>query len=45
MNQRHFGGKRGSRRHSTSSFSVNVVVAEKKSQRLEVLSFCDPETA
>ena len=28
MNPRHFGGKRGSRRHSTTSFSENVVVAE-----------------
>ena len=27
MNQRHFGAKRGSRRHSTASFSENVVVA------------------
>ena len=28
MNQRHFGGKRGSLRHSTTRFSKNVVVAK-----------------
>ena len=28
MNQPHFGGKRGSRRHSTTGFSKNVVVAK-----------------
>ena len=28
MNQRRFGGKSGSRRHSTTSFSENVEVAE-----------------
>ena len=36
-------GKRGSRRHSTTSFSKNVEVAEKSYQMLEVLSFCDRE--
>ena len=39
-NQRHFGGKRDSRRHSTRSFSENVVVAGTSYQVLEVLSFC-----
>ena len=34
-------GKRGSRRHSTRSFSENVEVAETSYQMLEVLSFCD----
>ena len=34
-------GKRGSRRHSTSSLSENVVVAETGYQMLEVWSFCD----
>ena len=43
MNQRHFGGKSGSRRHSTTSFSENVEVAETSYQMLEVLSFCDRE--
>ena len=38
-------GKRGSRRHSTMSFSENVVVAETSYQMLEVLSFCDRERA
>ena len=28
MNQRHFDGKSGSRRHSTTSFGENVEVAE-----------------
>ena len=36
-------GKRGSRRHSATSFSENVVVAGKSYQILEVLSFCDRE--
>ena len=34
-------GKRGSRRHSTTSFSENVEVAETSYQMLEVLSICD----
>ena len=33
-------GKRGSRRHSTTSFSENVVVAGTSYQMLGVLSFC-----
>ena len=33
---RHFGGKRDSRRHSTTSFSENVVVAGTSYQILEV---------
>ena len=37
-------GKRGSRRHSTTSFSDNVKVAETSYQMLEVLSFCDRES-
>ena len=36
-------GKRGSRRHSTTSFSQNVEVAETTYQMLEVLSFRDRE--
>ena len=36
-------GKRGSRRHSTTSLSENVEVAETSNQMLEVLSFCDRE--
>ena len=36
-------GKRGSRRHSTTSLSKNVEVAETSYQMLEVLSFCDRE--
>ena len=42
----HFGGgtgKRDSRRHSTTSFSENVEVAETSYQMLEVLSFCHQE--
>ena len=35
--------KRGSRRHSTTSFSENAEVAETSYQKLEVLSFCDQE--
>ena len=38
-----FGGKRGSRRHSTTSFSENVEVAETRYQMLTVLSFRDRE--
>ena len=34
-------GKSVSRRHSTTSFSEKVVVAETSYQMLEVLSFCD----
>ena len=36
-------GKRGSRRHSTTSFSENVEVAETSYQMLQVLSFFDRE--
>ena len=36
-------GKRDCRRHSTTSFRENIVVAEKRYQMLEVLSFCDQE--
>ena len=36
-------GKRGIRRHSTTSFSKNVKVAETSYQMLKVLSFCDQE--
>ena len=43
----HLAGKRGSRRHnrrhSTTSFRENVVVAESSYQMLEVLSLCDGE--
>ena len=35
------GGKRDSRRHSTTSFNENVVVAGTRSQMLEVLAFCN----
>ena len=45
MGQRHFGGKRGSRRHSITSFHANVVVAKTRYQMLEVLSFCYRESA
>ena len=38
-------GKRSSRRHSTTSFSENVVVAETSYQMLQALSFCDRERA
>ena len=38
-------GKRGSRRHSTTSFRANVVVAKTRYQMSEVLSFCDRESA
>ena len=38
-------GKRGSRRHSTASFSESVVVAETSYQMLEVLPFCNLERA
>ena len=43
VNQRLFGEKRDSCRHSTTSFSENVVVAETSYQMLEALSFCDRE--
>ena len=43
MNQRHLAGKRGNRRHSTTSFSENVEVAETRYQMLTVLSFRDRE--
>ena len=33
-------GKRGSRRHSTTSFRENVEVSETSYQMLEVLPFC-----
>ena len=36
-------GKRGSRRHSTTSFSESVVVAGTSYQMLEVLAFCNRE--
>ena len=36
-------GKRGSRRHSCTSFSENVEVAERSYQILEALPFCDRE--
>ena len=45
MNQRNLAGKRGSRRHSTTSFKANVEVGETIYQMLEVLSFCDRERA
>ena len=38
-------GKRGSRRHSTTSFSESVLVAETSYQMLEVLPFCNLERA
>ena len=37
------GGKRGSRRHSTTSFSKNVEVAETSYKRLEVIAFFSRE--
>ena len=37
MRQRQFGGKRDSRRHSTTSFSENVVVAEASCQMIFVI--------
>ena len=40
-----FAGKRGSSRHSTTSFSENVAVAETSYQILEVLAFCNRERA
>ena len=39
------GGKRDSRRHSTTSFNENVVVAGTSYQMLEVLTFCNRERA
>ena len=38
-------GKLSNRRHSTASFSENVVMAETSYQMLEVLSICDRERA
>ena len=38
-------GKRGSRRHSNTSFSANVEEAKTRYQMLEVLSFWDRESA
>ena len=39
-------GKRDNNRHSTTNFSKNVVVFwETGDQMLQVLPFCDPETA
>ena len=38
-------GKRDSRRHSTTGFSVNAEVEEKSYLALEVLLFCDRERA
>ena len=38
-------GKLSIRRHSTTSFTENVVMAEMSYQMLEVLSFCDRERA
>ena len=38
-------GKRDSRRHSATDFSVNVVVVETSYLMLEVLSICDRERA
>ena len=43
MNLRYFAGKRDSRRHSTTSFSENVVVAEASYEMLDVSSFCHRE--
>ena len=37
--------KRGSRRHSTTNFSANVVVAGTSYQMLKVLAFCNLERA
>ena len=45
VKQRDLGGKRGTLRHSTTSFGENVVVAETSYQMLEVLAFCDQESA
>ena len=45
MNQRNLAGKRGSRRHSTTSYSANIVVGETIYQMLKVSSFCDQERA
>ena len=38
-------GKRGSRRHSTTSFSENVMLADTSDKVLEVLLFCGWEIA
>ena len=43
--RRNLAGKRGSRRHSTTSFSESVVVAGTSYQMLEVLVFCNLEKA
>ena len=40
-----FAGKSDSRRHSTTSFSENVVVAKTTCQMLGILSFSDREKA
>ena len=45
VNQRHFGGKRGSRRHSTTGFRKNVPVAKTSYQKFEVLLLCLRERA
>ena len=45
VNQLILAGKRDSRRHSTTSFSENVVVAGTSYQMFEVLSFCYRERA
>ena len=39
------GGKRGSRRRSTTSYIASVVVAGTSHQMLEVLAFCNRERA
>ena len=38
-------GKRGSRRHSTTSFIESVIVAGTSYQMLQVLAFCNRERA
>ena len=40
-----FAGKRGTRHHSATGFSENVLVAETSYQMLEVLSYCKWERA
>ena len=45
LNQPILAGKRGSRRHSTTSISESVVVAETSYQMLEVSAFCYRERA
>ena len=44
-NQRHLAGKCGSHRHSTTSFSENVIVTKTSYQMLGILSFSDRERA